>query len=274
LLRARIASSLVNKRLRDQEQSHLLQVQREKARADALLNAVIPIGAALSAETDFNRLLERILIEAKAFCNADGGTLYLRTEDDRLRFVILQSDTLGIAMGGASGNPIPFPPLPLYDPATGEPVHRYVVTHSALTGETIHISDAYAEGGGFDFAGTRAFDEQMGYRSTSFLTVPLKNSLGRVIGVLQLLNAKDGDTGRVVPFDPAMPPIIEALSVLATVALEAYAREERLKRQIAELRIEIDETRKQRQVAEITETDYFQKLQEKARGLRRRERHP
>jgi hypothetical protein len=51
---------------------------------------------------------------------------------------------------------------------------------------------------------------------------------------------------------------------------EVYAREESLKRQVAELRIEIDEVKKAQQVAEITDTDYFQRLQEKAQAFRRR----
>jgi len=57
--------------------------------------------------------------------------------------------------------------------------------------------------------------------------------------------------------------------VFQRMALEIQAREERLKQQIQELRIEIDEVKKVRQVAEITETDYFQELREKAKELRR-----
>jgi CRP-like cAMP-binding protein len=49
---------------------------------------------------------------------------------------------------------------------------------------------------------------------------------------------------------------------------EVYSREQRLKQQVAELRIEIDEVKKARQVAEITETDYFRQLKKKANDLR------
>ncbi len=66
----------------------------------------------------------------------------------------------------------------------------------------------------------------------------------------------------------------DALGQLARVfqrmVREVYAREENLKRQVAELRIEIDEAKKAQQVAEITDTDYFQRLQEKAMGIRKR----
>ena len=63
------------------------------------LELLMRIGTALSAERSKDRLIEMILLEAKALCNADGGTLYLRA-DDTLRFAILRSDSLGIALGG------------------------------------------------------------------------------------------------------------------------------------------------------------------------------
>ena len=74
----------------------------------------------------------------------------------------------------------------------------------------------------------------------------------------------------MVPFEPSLQPIIESLSLLAAAALEAYLREERLRREIADLHIQVDESKRARQVAEIADTDYFQTLQDKARALRSR----
>ena len=119
---------------------------------------------------------------------------------------------------------------------------------------------------GFDFSGTKTFDAQTGYRSKSFLTIPLKNLDGKVIGVLQLLNALNPKTGETIPF--GKDDVLDALVLLATAALDGYIREEYLRQEIAKLRIEIDETRRARQVAEITDTNYFKDLQEKARRLR------
>lgn len=238
-------------------------------RFDAVVKAVIPIGVALLGARDFHALLEQILLEAKALCLADGGTLYLRTDDDRLRFVILRNDSLGLALGGSGGEEIPYPPLPLHDPATGAPNARNIATWAALHGESVSIADAYAAEG-FEFSGTIAFDQRTGYRSISFLTVPLKNAHQRVIGVLQLLNAQDPDSGAVIPFDPGLVPVVEALSALAAAALEVWAREERLRSEIRALHIEIDEAKRARQVAEIADSDYFQTLQQKARQLRER----
>ena len=186
--------------------------------AAARFERLIAIGIALSAERNHDRLMERILLEAKGLTNADGGTLYLKSEDNRLRFAIMRTDSLGIAMGGTTGKEIPFPPLDLVDPRTGEPNHKNIATHAALTGASIAIPDAYTAED-FDFSGTKKFDAGTGYRSTSFLTVPLKNHDGDVIGVLQLLNARDA-AGIVIPFDGTVQPLIEALASQAAVALD------------------------------------------------------
>lgn len=186
--------------------------------ADDRVAKLIELGIALSAERNRDRLLERILIEAKSLAHSDGGTLYLRTEDDRLRFAIMRTDSLDIAMGGTTGKEIPIPPLSLYNTA-GEPNHNNVATHVALSGETINIPDAYAYEG-FDFSGTKKFDAGTGYRSKSFLTVPMKNHQGEVIGVLQLLNARDPASGDVVAFPHEIDSIIEALASQAAVALD------------------------------------------------------
>ncbi|NKD77586.1 GAF domain-containing protein [Haematospirillum sp. H1815] len=195
------------------------QDNRGIADRDRVLSRLIELGIALSAERDHNRLTERILVEAKNLANADGGTLYLLSEDGRsLHFDIVRNDTLKIAMGGTTGVPIPFPPLPLYDPATGSGNRANVATYVALTGESIVIGDAYTEKG-FDFSGTRRFDAGTGYRSRSFLTLPLRNTAREVIGVLQLINARNSD-GHVVSFGDAIRPMVEALASQAAVAID------------------------------------------------------
>jgi hypothetical protein len=63
-----------------------------------------------------------------------------------------------------------------------------------------------------------------------------------------------------------------SFSSLAVTALEAYIREQSLRQEIQQLRIEIDERQQQQQVIEIVGTDFFQDLQAKARMLRMRRR--
>lgn len=176
------------------------------------------IGSALSKERDINRLLESILLAAKQITHADGGTLYRVTDDkSALRFEILRTESLDIAMGGTTGNPIQFPNLPLRD-ASGKPNDSMVAAYTAIHDKTVNIVDAYTEAG-FDFSGTRKFDERTGYRSKSFLTVPMKNHEGEIIGVLQLLNAKSPVTGEVGPFSTADQSLAESLASQAAIAL-------------------------------------------------------
>jgi HD-GYP domain-containing protein (c-di-GMP phosphodiesterase class II) len=178
------------------------------------------IGASLSAERDINRLLEGILLAAKAITRADGGTLYLLTEEDgtkRLKFEIMRTQSLNIAMGGTTGTPIPFYPIHLYS-KDGKPNNQMVAAFAALTGQTVNIADAYTAEG-FDFNGTRNFDKKTGYRSKSFLTVPMKNHENEIIGVLQLINSQDPASGEVVAFSDADQRLAESLASQAAIAL-------------------------------------------------------
>ncbi len=185
---------------------------------EQLLCRLVDLGIALSAETNRDRLLETLLLEAKSLTNADGGTLYLLTDDDQLRFEIIRNDTLRIAMGGTTGQAITFPNVRLFDPATGEPNHKNVASHAALAKEIVVIDDAY-DAEGFDFSGTRAFDAHTGYRSASFMTVPLMTTEHEVVGVLQLINAREAG-GTVIPFPEEVRSIIAALASQAAIAID------------------------------------------------------
>jgi len=174
------------------------------------------IGASLSAERDTDRLLEGILTAAKSITRADGGTLYRVTEERTLRFEIVRTSSLKYYLGGTSGNPVPFYPIQLYK--DGQPNHSMVAAHAALTGKTVNIADAYTADG-FDFSGTRAFDAKTGYRSKSFLTVPMRNHEYETIGVLQLINAHDPRSGEIVAFSPSDQRLAESLASQAAIAL-------------------------------------------------------
>ena len=176
------------------------------------------IGIALSQQRNINSLLETILVAAKRITNADAGTLYLHDAEQRLlRFEILRNDKLKTAMGGTSGVAITFPPIKLYDDA-GNPNHNNVASHSAISRETVNIPDAYTAQG-FDFSGTKKFDGATGYRSQSFLTVPMLDHEDQVIGVLQLINAQDKENGAIVPFSNDDQQLLESLASQAAIAL-------------------------------------------------------
>ncbi|MEQ5776903.1 GAF domain-containing protein [Thalassospira sp. NFXS8] len=192
--------------------------RQNKSIAASQLAKLVDLGIALSAEHDRGALNQKILQAARDFTNADGGSLYLINEDEsELHFRIMANDTLDRYVADGDQQQYPFPPLPLYLP-DGTPNHQNIASYVALSGETINIVDAYAADG-FDFSGTRRFDAATGYRSQSFLTVPLKSARGRVIGVLQLINARSDD-GTVIAFDPMIEPLITALTSQSAVALE------------------------------------------------------
>ncbi len=205
-----------------EEISKLLESVPSNLRAyiDSLQNQISnmsAIGLGLSKEKDMDKLLEMILLEAKRIANADGGTLYMMTDDQRLKFTIMITDSLNIHMGGTSGKEIPFYPVKLYMD-DGQPNKTMIAANAGLTGDTINIPDAYTAKG-FDFSGTKAFDEKTGYRSKSFLTVPLKNHEAEIIGVLQLLNAQDVKTKKVISFSDSVQISVEALSSQAAVTI-------------------------------------------------------
>ncbi len=217
LLDIRIHNYIEKERLRDAQQDALRKAQKL---VHQLETVILPMGIALSTETDFDTLLERILLESKQVCNADAGTLYLRTEENTLRFAIVITDSLGIRLGGTSGKAVTFPPLYLYDEATGEPIHHNVATYCALTGKSISIPDIY-KAEGFDFSGAKIFDAQNNYRSISNLTVPLKDNNGYVIGVMQLLNAQ-AENKSIIPFDEYSQLVVESLASQAAVVLNNH----------------------------------------------------
>ncbi len=176
------------------------------------------IGISLSRQKNTPRLLETILLAAMKITHADGGTLYrVDAEKKLVHFEIMRTDSLGIAMGGTTGVEIPFYPVRLFD-QEGRPNNSMVVAYSVLHEETVNIADAYVAEG-FDFSGTKSFDKKTGYRSKSFLTVPMKNHEDETIGVLQLINAKDRASGAIVAFSDADRHLAESLSSQAAVAL-------------------------------------------------------
>ncbi|MDP2852416.1 MAG: GAF domain-containing protein, partial [Gallionella sp.] len=175
------------------------------------------IGVALSSEKDIARLLETILLAAKKITHADAGTLYRVHDMQYLTFEIMRTASLGFALGGATGKPITLPPIQLHN-ESGQPNTSMVVAYAVLNDKTVNIEDAYTAQG-FDFTGTRAFDQKNGYRSQSFLTVPMKNHEGKIIAVLQLLNALDQESGEVTVFSSSDQHLAESLASQAAIAI-------------------------------------------------------
>jgi HD-GYP domain-containing protein (c-di-GMP phosphodiesterase class II) len=184
-------------------------------RLDLLTEVSVALG---DGHDDIDVFLDRILKVAKSMTNADGGTLYRPSADGRsLCFHIWLNDTLGIRQGGTSGSPIDLPPIPLVDDA-GEKNLASVAAYAANFHRSVNIADVY-RADVFNFSGMLMFDETFGYRSQSNLTVPMTDHEGELVGVLQLINARDRETGAIRAFSDTDQRFIEALAAQAAVAL-------------------------------------------------------
>jgi len=136
----------------------------------------------LYTENDIDKILNKIVTYAREITNADGATLYFKSDDDLyLEFKIIQNKTLNINLNAN----VNWKKLPLY--INGRPNEKMVAALCALKGEIINIEDAYNTKE-FNFEGTKKFDAQNNYRSKSMLVIPLKNHENEIIGVLQLIN--------------------------------------------------------------------------------------
>jgi HD-GYP domain-containing protein (c-di-GMP phosphodiesterase class II) len=182
------------------------------------LEQLTELSVELSRNSDVPRLLEHILRVAKSITHADGGTLY-RVSDDKksLCFHISINDTLGMCLGGAGGHAVDIPNIPLYD-ESGEKNLSAVAAYAANSRASVNIQDVYKVDM-FNFSGMRKFDEQYRYHSQSFLTVPMQDHEGELIGVLQLINASDPATSKTIPFSETDQRFIEALASQAAIAL-------------------------------------------------------
>ena len=194
------------------------------------LDQLTELSVELSSNHDIPLLLERILNTAKRMTHADGGTLYSVSPDKKsLRFDISLNDTLKLYQGGKSGQPINIPNIPLVDD-DGEKNLSAVAAFAANTGQSLNFQDVYKVDV-FNFSGMRKFDQTFNYHSESLLTVPMQDHEGELIGVLQLINAKDPATGKVRPFSGTDQRFIEALASQAAIAVtnqELIARLENL----------------------------------------------
>lgn len=188
---------------------------------------LLEIGLEFLSVTDANDLLQLIISKAREITHADAATLYRKNlETDALDFLIVQNESLGIS--SENKNVVNWPSIPLKTPA-GEDNFRNVSAYCAITKKIIDIIDVYAFQD-FDFSGTKSFDRQTGYRSKSMLVIPMRDHEKNVIGVMQLINAKDKE-GRIgIPFSAAVSQIALVLSTHGAIALTNLHLIEELKK--------------------------------------------
>ncbi len=191
------------------ELSHSMTVMK------TAIERFVAISKALSAEQDFDRLLERLLGEARAVCRADGGSIFLFDEDKAtIELAVVQNERSGVHYGGSSGKAVP---AELRSRPVEEGDRPEVA--GVWRGSILAIDDIAADKR-CDFSWLRARYERGDYRCRSLLHLPLRNRKGELIGLLELINTRDPRTDTVTGFGPDMVSYVLAVSSQAAITLD------------------------------------------------------
>ena len=194
----------------------------EKENEDKL-QRIIEIERKLGEIQDVDVLLESILTETRHIVNADAGSIYV-VEDNKVKIKYGQNDTHLKEL--APGQKLPYTVFSF--PINPKQICGYV----ALTGQPINIEDCYTIPGDKPYKFNKNTDVTTNYRTKSMYTLPLKMPNGKVLGVLQIINAKNKD-GEVIPFDDEAELMITHFASSAVQALQkAYLTSDMVRRML------------------------------------------
>ncbi len=149
--------------------------------------------------------------------NADAGKFYLR-EGNVLKLSVIRVSSLGLVFGGTSQNPVTCPPIFLVDPETKAENHTNVVAHTVLFKHSVNLANV-VQTVDFNFDCIKLFDQKNDYKTVSCMLIPVINHTKEVIGVIELTNAIDPATHKIIAFDPYTQLLTESLTSQAAVAL-------------------------------------------------------
>ena len=159
---------------------------------------------------DLDMLLERVLTNVRRFFNADAGSIYLK-QGDRLKFRYTQNDTLQKRMG---------PNKKLIYNTFFVPINnRSISGYVAKNCQVVNIPDVYKMNGSEPYEFDSDFDRLSDYLTSSVLTVPMTNQQAKILGVMQIINARDDD-GNTIPFSISDEPLIKHFATSAALAIE------------------------------------------------------
>jgi len=152
-------------------------------RKESTVGSILGIIRSLSQLKGVDMILERILLESRGLVNADAGSIYL-LKDDVLVFSHVQNDTL-FGERGAGAAQYANVSIPVNSDT--------IVGHAALTLKAVPSDDAYNIPKDVPYKFNPSFDEENNYRTRSILAVPLLSSKNTLVGVIQLINARDAE---------------------------------------------------------------------------------
>ena len=186
-----------------------------------LIEELNRFGISLSKERNLDHLLEILVETAMSLTHAQAGTVYLTDQNQTgLRFVFARNQLIDLEKAGLLDVAKHSGVLP-FRSSDGSENHANVSVHVALTQCAVNIADVYATEK-FNFSGTRAIDQKIGYRSQSMVVVPMVNHQGALLGVLQLINACPKADGQVVAFTSHDQSLAESLASQASIALSNH----------------------------------------------------
>ena len=197
----------------DIKQSNINMPQHIKDKTN--LRHLVDISIRLTTEKDSSKLLNEILQVLMSVANADAGSIYSITDNKQLKFETVINKTLGLHLRGDEDSPIDFPNIDLF--INGKENETAIVAHAVNSGKYINIPDVYAALP-FDMSAARNMDSLTGYRTKSMLTIPLKDHVDDIIGVIQLINVK-GENDEIIPFSEELVTLTRSFASLGAISL-------------------------------------------------------
>jgi sigma-54-dependent transcriptional regulator len=181
----------------------------------SIIDELIHLTSKLATERNLERLLGAIVSTATRLTNAEAGRVFALDRSMRHMHCLVSQEQDG---SFGTGN---FQPVRIYEEGD-----RYNLTDAsvfaAVTGRIVKLPDVYRYTG-YDFTSTFQSDRKTGYKTTSFVAVPLSSVDGTTLGVLQLVNLELPAGDDAGPLRPEAERIVRAISSYAAVAI-AIAR--------------------------------------------------
>ena len=195
----------------------MIKTNREKK-----LQNIIEIAREISRIQDLDVLFEHLLTEARKIVNADAGSIYV-VAGSNLNIKYAQNDTV-VNLNPGGKLPYTYFSFPINE--------KSMAGYVALSGKELNIKDAYQLPPALPFSFNKGTDETTGYRTRSVYTMPLKSSIGKVLGVLQIINAQN-ENGDFIPFDSDAELFLSQFAANAAQVLEhAYLTDEMVRRML------------------------------------------
>jgi len=188
---------------------------------EAELKLIIQLDSELNQIQDFDLLLERILYEARNVVHADAGSIYITvpTEEgeigaEKLSIKYSQNDTIQKTLDPGQKM--------VYSIFSVSIDEKSISGYCALNKTLINVPDMYNIPSEAPYSFYSTFDVIAGYKTVSSLTIPLVATDKKLMGVIQVLNAKDKD-GNIVPFTSDDEVLLTHFANNATIVLQRAA---------------------------------------------------